>query len=64
MRKMRRISPLVAMALFAVQGCTVNEVITAEETELVVADETVHESLLLDIGIVEFNDGVPDDNDP
>jgi hypothetical protein len=51
------------MALFAVQGCTVNEVITAEESELVVADETVDESLLLDIGIVEFEDGVPENND-
>ena len=64
MLKMRRISPLVALALFAVQGCTVNEIITAEETELVVADETVDESLLLDIGIVQFEDGVPENNDP
>jgi hypothetical protein len=60
---MRKLSPLIAMALFAVQGCTVNEVITAEESELVVADETVDESLLLDIGIVEFEDGVPENND-
>ena len=64
MRKMRRVSPLIAMALFALQGCTVNEVITAEETELVVADDPVAESLLLDIGIVEFDGGVPKDNDP
>jgi hypothetical protein len=61
---MRRISPLIVMALFAVQGCTVNEVITAEETELVVADDPVQEAMLLDIGIVEFDDGVPEDNDP
>ena len=61
---MRRVSPLIAMALFAVQGCTVNEVITAEETELVVADDRVDEALLLDIGVVEFDGGVPDDNDP
>ena len=64
MRKMRRVSPLIAMALFALQGCTVNEVITAEETELVVADDPVAENLLLDIGIVEFDGGVPKDNDP
>ena len=64
MRIMRRASPLVALALFAVQGCTVNEVITAEETELVVADDPVDEALLLDIGVVEFDAGVPDDNDP
>src|SRR5210317_68249 len=61
---MRRASALIAMALFALQGCTVNEVITAEETELVVADDTVDEALLLDIGIVEFQDGVPEGNDP
>ena len=61
---MRRASPFVAMALLALQGCTVNEVITAEETELVVADDQVDEALLLDIGIVEFDDGVPEDNDP
>ena len=61
---MRRALPLVAMALLALQGCTVNEVITAEETELVVADDPVDEALLLDIGIVEFDDGVPKDNDP
>jgi hypothetical protein len=50
------------MTLLALQGCTVNEVITAEETELVVADDPVDEALLLDIGIVEFDDGVPEDN--
>ena len=61
---MRRASALIAMALFALQGCTVNEVITAEETELVVADDPVDEALLLDIGIVEFQDGVSEDNDP
>jgi hypothetical protein len=61
---MRRVSPFVAVALFLVQGCTVNEVITAEETELVVAGASIEESLLLDIGIVEFDDGIPKDNDP
>ena len=60
---MRRTSPLIVVALIASQGCTVNEVITAEETELVVADDPVEEALLLDIGIVEFDDGVPENND-
>ena len=50
-------------ALF-LSGCTVNEVITAEETELVVAATPKDEAMLLDIGIVEFRSGVPDDNDP
>jgi hypothetical protein len=61
---MRRLSPLIALACIAGQGCTVNEVITADETALVVAGETVDESMLLDIGIVEFQDGVPKQNDP
>jgi len=56
--------PLIVLLCVAGQGCTVNEVITADETELIVADETVDESLLLDIGVVEFEDGVPDENDP
>ncbi len=57
-------APLIALACIAGQGCTVNEVITAEETELVIAEETVDESMLLDVGVVEFEDGVADDNDP
>lgn len=68
MRNMRRLlprgpAPLIALVCLAGQGCTVNEVITAEETELIIAEETVDESLLLDIGVVEFEDGVPDEND-
>ena len=69
LRDMRRLlpgslSPLVPLICIAVQGCTVNEVITAEETELIVAEETIDESMLLDIGVVEFADGVPAENDP
>lgn len=59
----RAIGFAAAVLLFA-QGCTVNEVITAEESTLVVASEPVDEVMLLDIGIVEFEDGVPDENDP
>jgi len=61
---MRKIVPLIALVCVAGQGCTVNEVITADETELVIAEETVDESMLLDIGVVEFEDGVPEENDP
>ena len=64
MRNMRKIVPLIALVCVAGQGCTVNEVITADETELVIAEETVDESMLLDIGVVEFEDGVPEENDP
>ena len=53
----------MALACVAGHGCTVNEVITAEETELLVADSPVEESMLLDIGIVEFDNGVPQSND-
>jgi hypothetical protein len=45
-------------------GCAVDEVITAEETELVVAETPPDETMLLDIGIVEFAGGVPGNNDP
>jgi hypothetical protein len=55
---------LLAGTLPVVSGCAVDEVITAEETELVVADAPPDETMLLDIGIVEFADGVPRDNDP
>jgi len=61
---MRGTSLLIALTGFAVQGCTVNEVITAEETELVVAEDSVDEALLLDVGVVEFDDGVPENNNP
>jgi len=61
---MRGTPLLLVLTGFAVQGCTVNEVITAEETELVVAEESVDDALLLDIGVVEFDDGVPANNDP
>ena len=54
---------LVPFVLIA-SGCAVNEVIEAEETELIVAEAPPDESLLLDIGVVEFNDGIPEKNDP
>lgn len=58
-----KISLLLGCLWLACAGCAVNEVITAEETELVVATEPVSESLLLDVGIVEFEDGIPSNND-
>jgi hypothetical protein len=59
----KRICLLLLVALW-VSGCSVNEVITAEVNELNVADTAPPEDQLLDIGIVEFNDGVPKNNDP
>lgn len=64
MRDIREILLLVTALCVVVPGCSVNEVIVAEETELLVADTPADESLLLDVGIVELADGVPDSNDP
>lgn len=60
-KPLRALLLLVAMAG---AGCTVQEVITAETTELAVAEREVAENLLLDVGIINFNPGVPDNNDP
>jgi len=61
---MRRICLLAVVVCLAGTGCSVNEVVVAEETELVVAESPVDEALLLDIGIVEFDSGIPEDNNP
>ena len=45
---------LLAVSLCVIlPGCAVNEVITAEETELIVAETPPDEAMLLDIGVVE-----------
>jgi len=59
----RRIS-ILACTVLMVSGCAVNEVITAEVNQLDVADVAPSEDQLIDIGIVEFDDGVAKDNDP
>ena len=59
-----RTSLFLASLCFAVTGCSVNEVITAEETELIVAEAPPDESMLLDIGVVEFASGIEASNDP
>ncbi len=61
---MRTTSLLMLIPLLALAGCSVNEVVTAEETELVVAEAPPDESLLLDIGIIQFDAGLPKQNDP
>ncbi len=62
MTKIYRLAlPLVAVLA---SGCAVNEVITAEETTLVVASSPTDEAMLLDIGIIEFEPNVPEGNDP
>lgn len=58
----------IALTLIAVcivgSGCAVQELVVAEETQLVLAESSVDEAMLLDIGIVEFDPGIPDDNNP
>jgi hypothetical protein len=61
---MLKVRLFVVILCLAGTGCTVNEVIVAEESDLVVALTPVEESRLLDIGIVEFAPGLREDNDP
>lgn len=61
---MTKESCFLLIAAWSLAGCSVNEVVTAEVNELDVADVAPPEELLLDIGIVEFDAGVPDNNDP
>ena len=57
-------SVLFAVLAITVSGCTVQEVITADRTPLNVATLDISENLLLDIGIVKFDPGIPKKNDP
>ena len=61
---MSRISWLIVAVCLLFAGCSVNEVMVAEETELEVAVVPKDEAMLLDIGIVEFDAGIPEENDP
>ncbi len=60
-KKIPVVLPVVVLSLSA---CTVTEIITAEESELVVASAPKQESQLLDVGISEFDAGIPKNNDP
>ena len=55
---------LFVLMSLVLSGCSVNEVITAEETKLVVAEAPPDESMLLDIGVVEFRSGLDAKNNP
>lgn len=66
-RPMRALSlraATIAIAATALTGCTVSEVIAPEESTLNVASLNVAESLLLDVGIVNFDASIPERNDP
>ena len=60
---LRNVLLLVALCLLSA-GCSVNEVVVADETKLDVASSPVDESRLLDIGIIEFAAGIDDKNNP
>jgi len=57
---------LLTVLVFAVSvsGCAVQELVVAEETQLVMATSAVDEALLLDVGIVEFEARIPEGNRP
>jgi len=51
------------VTLILTSACTVSEVIDAERTTLDVASLNISENLLLDVGVVKFNPGIPEEND-
>jgi len=53
---------LIIAAALVNSGCTVSEVITAETTDLDVASLNIEEDLLLDVGVLNFDAGVPKKN--
>ncbi|MEQ8204612.1 MAG: hypothetical protein RIA65_00430, partial [Woeseia sp.] len=55
---------LIVATLFLTTACTVSEVITAEHTDLEVAKQEIAENLLLDVGVINFSEGIPKSNDP
>jgi len=59
----RLLTLIIVVAVFG-SGCAVQELVIAEETELVVAASSVDEALLLDVGIVEFDPRIPEGNRP
>ena len=63
MNKGLRLALAVVSAGFFSAGCTVSEVIHAEQTQLDVASLKVSEALLLDVGILNFDPGIPENND-
>ena len=61
---MIRLLLTLLIAVLSVSGCAVQELVVAEETQLVMATSSVDEALLLDVGIVEFDARIPEGNLP
>ena len=55
---------LFSFFMVILSGCTVSEVIEAERTNLDIATLNISENYLLDIGILMFESGVSEENDP
>lgn len=62
MHRKKILCPLILAVALINAGCTVSEVISAETTELNVASLDIAESMLLDIGILNFDAGIPEKN--
>jgi hypothetical protein len=63
MRQELRLLLLIVLTGGLAAGCTVQEVIHAETTELETASLQIAESMLLDVGIMNFEPGVPEKNE-
>ena len=55
---------LILLSVGGFSACTVSEVIDAERTNLDIASLNIQEDLLLDVGILMFDAGVSEKNDP
>lgn len=62
MKNTKSLSLLVFAVALLSTGCTVSEVITAESTDLDIASLDISENMLLDVGIMNFDAGVPAKN--
>ncbi len=63
MKIQMRLLLLIIVSTCLNAGCTVTEIIHAETTELETASLQISESMLLDVGIMNFETGVPEKND-
>jgi len=64
---MKNIPPFscaLLLATLASTGCTVSEIVSPERTELNVASLDISENMLLDVGIMNFEPGIPGKNNP
>ena len=63
-RFLRTTSSALAFGLLTLVGCTTTEVRTTAYTPLTVEDKTIAENRLLDVGIVQFDAGLEQEEEP